>query len=345
MTEGAKPTLRPAWRAWLYENLARGVSRQALIDTLVRREVPIEVITQELCDSERDPYFQVIRNWVQAKQKLDSLLDIYRRMARHRRDDEVATFAQLPADELHENFRYRNRPVKLIRSIGGSPALKKWTPEFFGREYGNVDVPVTTNRGPDLLYEFDAPAYTRTMSFREFVDKLLASGPTNEFYITGRNEVFALPALRGLRDDIVLPEGYFDPARETPFTSKLWFGPSGTVTPFHHDTVDVLLVQIYGSKQVNLVPSWDTPLMHNHRGVFSETDAALPGVGGLSRDRAASQATVLLNPGECLLIPVGWWHEVRSLSVSISLGIHNFGGLDTSWRGRYWMDQAPPRCD
>ncbi len=34
--------------------------------------------------------------------------------------------------------------------------------------------------------------------------------------------------------------------------------------------------------------------------------------------------TVTLGPGECLYIPAGWWHFVRSLSVSVSISMTNF---------------------
>jgi ribosomal protein L16 Arg81 hydroxylase len=33
---------------------------------------------------------------------------------------------------------------------------------------------------------------------------------------------------------------------------------------------------------------------------------------------------VVLEPGQALFIPVGWWHHVRSLDVSISVSFTNF---------------------
>jgi ribosomal protein L16 Arg81 hydroxylase len=33
---------------------------------------------------------------------------------------------------------------------------------------------------------------------------------------------------------------------------------------------------------------------------------------------------VLLDPGQVLFLPVGWWHHVRSMDISISLSFTNF---------------------
>jgi hypothetical protein len=38
----------------------------------------------------------------------------------------------------------------------------------------------------------------------------------------------------------------------------------------------------------------------------------------------ATVITVPLNPGDALFIPIGWWHHVRSLDVSMTLTHINF---------------------
>jgi ribosomal protein L16 Arg81 hydroxylase len=42
----------------------------------------------------------------------------------------------------------------------------------------------------------------------------------------------------------------------------------------------------------------------------------------------------LVEPGEILFIPIGWWHAVRSLDVSMSLSFTNlrFNDPEIGWR-------------
>jgi ribosomal protein L16 Arg81 hydroxylase len=38
----------------------------------------------------------------------------------------------------------------------------------------------------------------------------------------------------------------------------------------------------------------------------------------------ADMLDVVLQPGEVLFIPVGWWHHIRSLEISINVSFTNF---------------------
>lgn len=123
-----------------------------------------------------------------------------------------------------------------------------------------------------------------------------------------------------------------------------WFGTEGTVTPLHFDSYDNLLVQVAGYKYVRLYSPDQTKFLY----VNSERNIDM----GETRDRAFSQdvtmaqnnispidveapseenlrdyplfgssqfTEAILSPGDCLFIPEGTWHYVRSLSPSFSL--------------------------
>lgn len=50
-------------------------------------------------------------------------------------------------------------------------------------------------------------------------------------------------------DDIeIFPE--FLNSRDAAGKIFVWFGPAGTVTPMHHDTMNILMAQVYGRKRV-----------------------------------------------------------------------------------------------
>jgi quercetin dioxygenase-like cupin family protein len=52
--------------------------------------------------------------------------------------------------------------------------------------------------------------------------------------------------------------------------------------------------------------------------------------------RSASILEVVVEPGEFLFIPVGWWHWVKALDISISVSFTSFDvkGSPVAWR--FW---------
>jgi ribosomal protein L16 Arg81 hydroxylase len=85
------------------------------------------------------------------------------------------------------------------------------------------------------------------------------------------------------------------------------------------------LCQVYGRKRVLLCPPFELSLIRNtHHGVYSDIDAESPDLDAFPEFAKISRKEVVLSPGEALFIPVGWWHHVRTLEMSINLAFTNF---------------------
>jgi ribosomal protein L16 Arg81 hydroxylase len=88
--------------------------------------------------------------------------------------------------------------------------------------------------------------------------------------------------------------------------------------------MNLLFVQLHGRKQFTLVAPGVTPRVYNEVGVYAEVDPANPDYQAYPDFRDAATTLVTLEPGETLFLPVGWWHRVESLDISISLSFTNF---------------------
>ena len=104
----------------------------------------------------------------------------------------------------------------------------------------------------------------------------------------------------------------------------LWLGPAGTVTPLHHDVDNVLFVQLHGEKMITLASPMQSHRMYNGISVYSEVDARAPDLVRHPLFAEVDLLRVTVRPGDVLFIPVGWWHQVESLSVSVSVSFVNF---------------------
>lgn len=147
-----------------------------------------------------------------------------------------------------------------------------------------------------------------------------------------------------LRNDISIPDYCFtDPPKYSePMVSgeqatprleepllNAWFGPAGTVSPLHTDPYYNILCQVFGKKYVRLYSPDQTDKLYPRgvEGGVNMSNTSELDVEGNSDEmmrvyplfQQAKYVETVLEEGQCLFIPVGWWHYVRSLSVSFSV--------------------------
>lgn len=106
--------------------------------------------------------------------------------------------------------------------------------------------------------------------------------------------------------------------------TRLWFGPKGTITPLHHDGSNILFGQVYGRKHIKLIDPYSIDRVYNDRTAYSAVDLTDIDYKRFPLIREVEIIDVILEPGQFVLLPIGWWHWVRSLDVSISIGFQNF---------------------
>lgn len=228
-------------------------------------------------------------------------------------------------------------PVVFRGAAAEWPCTQRWTAEFLRERL--ADKPVIVTRAASRQFRADperghyTPQQMQKMSFGEFLDRIsvVDPGPDDPSYYLHRQSLEQqLPELRG---DIVVPSHVAGAAL---LLVSLWMGPAGSVTPIHHDFTDNLFVQVRGKKRVILYePDPDSAFYRlPFRAANGRSSWHLSQVG--SRDtadvethplfRQARAFEAVMEPGDMLLIPNLFWHEVHSLDTpSISLS--------------YWWDQ------
>ncbi|WP_395333947.1 cupin-like domain-containing protein [Novosphingobium sp. BL-8H] len=226
----------------------------------------------------------------------------------------------LPGHAFLDHFYAPGRPVVIEGAIAHWPALARWTPDYLAGTVGSAEIEYQGGRDGAGDFELAKDRHKRRMAFDAFV-AMIVQGQGNDAYITAYNSGTNAAAFAPLMADVMAVSEYL-----TPDPGMLWVGPAGTFTPLHFDLTNNLLIQITGRKQVRLVPPSQTRLLYNHRHVFSAVHD-LDDPARLDAHPLAKQVEsydVTLEPGDMLYIPIGWWHQVRSLDFSVMMTCTNF---------------------
>ncbi|MDF0556040.1 cupin-like domain-containing protein [Kamptonema sp. UHCC 0994] len=311
-------------RRWMAINKLLNQPEDGIIQMLVKMGVDANLATEEVRGIASHPYFQICNNFVQLLQKMESQLQIQTQLAAlSSKFGTIERKSNLSRAEFLENYYAKNTPVILTNAMSNWPALHLWNPNYLKQKYGHATVEIQSNRESDPEYEINLEKHKQTVLFSKYVDMVASSGESNNYYMVANNQNLEREEFKSLFDDIDIFSEYLNPA-DTSGRAFFWFGPAGTITPLHHDPVNLILAQVLGRKRVRMISPERTPLMYNYVGVFSKVDGENPDFEKYPLYRNVKILEFILEPGEALFIPVGWWHHVKSLDVSISVSFTNF---------------------
>jgi hypothetical protein len=119
---------------------------------------------------------------------------------------------------------------------------------------------------------------------------------------------------------------------------NIYVNPSGHKSGLHYDSVDGTLMQMHGSKKVVFFPPSQTDnlypfpvYIHLFYGLkmrcwFSQVNLENPDFTLFPKFQEALQhkCEVILNTGEILFIPEGWWHDVTALGDEMVCAVNRF---------------------
>jgi hypothetical protein len=336
-TTGPGLSMTPDWHRWVAENVLLRNSPQSIVEAMLKAGFDQPTAVREVQAAVNHPYLRAAAQLgagangqapvaVQASTaKADKIAWFLENQRRAKRL--ASTFGQVPRvkkpsrQAFLDDFYSQNRPCIIEGAMDDWPAMTKWTGEYLKAKCGDRIVEVQANRSSDANYEINQTKLKKEMTFGEFVDIVESGIQTNDWYITANNSGKNKEALKELWGDIVL----FDYLKDDPSNNGFfWYGPAGTVTPLHHDLTNNFMAQVRGSKRIKLVAPYESADVYNNRHCYSPVDPENPDLARFPKFADVRVIDVVIGPGDLFFLPVGWWHHVRGLEISITMTFTNF---------------------
>ncbi|CAN0902064.1 Lysine-specific demethylase JMJ30 [Linum grandiflorum] len=223
---------------------------------------------------------------------------------------------------LREHFLV-GLPVIISDSMAHWPAVKKWNDiDYLRTVAGDRTVPVEVGKNY-LCQEWKQELIT----FSQFLERIQGNSSSSGVptYLAQHplfDQASSNLLINQLRNDICIPD-YCCAGGGELRSLNAWFGPSGTVTPLHHDPHHNIFAQVVGKKYIRLYsPSLSEDLHpHNETMLYNSSKVDLDNIDEKSFPKVHDLEFLdcILEEGEMLYIPPKWWHYVRSLTTSLSV--------------------------
>jgi len=209
-----------------------------------------------------------------------------------------------------------HEPALIEDFAAGWPALETWNPPDLSRRFGDRSVRVY-----DASFGQPGPGYmgsVDTMPFARFLDDVLHHGRDLRMFLY--NIARQIPELV---DDIAPPPVGVSFSRRFIFT---FFGCRGATTPLHYD-IDmgcVFHTVIRGRRRIRLFsPDQSIALYRHPFTVRSYIDLDRPNDHAHPALRFSNGREFVMEAGQTLFMPPGWWHEFHYLEPGIGVSLRS----------------------
>lgn len=309
---------------WAAKGKLLGISDEVVFSRLAEVGLSEETARAQLAALVASPLYQAANSIAVRLRKQEQLLEARNRLRALSQDSAtIPEVSGISPPEFLERYYSRNEPVKLLGMMQAWSAPSLWSPGYLKERVGDELIEfmaVPEGASADVSHVRRTPQIGK---FSQYIDLIEGCGSTNKYYLVGYNRFMEKPGAAALFEDIILFPGFLNPSSRKGRVF-FWYGPQGTVTPLHHDTSNIFMAQVRGKKHIKLVSPEDTPYIYNSAAVFSEVDCESPDYDRHPAFKKAKVYDVVLEPGQVLFLPVGWWHHVRALDVSITVTFTNF---------------------
>lgn len=328
------------FRRLIAERLLDGADPDDLAKQLASGHgISLGIVQSEIARAAKSPYLKAAEALQWRIGKWEWVLGNGARLAANDPGGLAVPELDRPDPDLFYRDHYRaHRPVLVRGLFDHWPARARWSLDYVAQALGDRPVKVQWNRASDKDFERHVEAHGAFRPFSEIAERLRAEEPSNDFYITANNADANRAAFAPLFRDVGDMPGILQPgsARDQGF---IWIGPKGTITPWHHDLTNNLLIQLVGRKRVRMVASHDVAGMRNDRHCFSAwgSDDLLPGP---AHDGKPPVLECTIGPGDALFLPVGWWHHVDGLDQTIGMSFTTF-----AWNNDFYSDYRSYNLD
>ena len=231
---------------------------------------------------------------------------------------EVDRVSEISRDDFQSKYMHPERPLVIESLAADWPARRKWTPEFFRQEHGHRLVKVYD-------HSFATPGETymsslRTIPLRDYIDQVIHQDGDLRMFLY--NMVREAPELK---QDVIFPDLADGFSKMFIF---MFFGCTGSVTPIHYDIdmTHVFHTPLYGRKRVVLfAPDQSRRLYQHPFTIRSYVNVDEPDYQRFPALAGARGYQAILEPGETIFIPSGYWHHI----------VYERGGYSVSLRCRH----------
>jgi hypothetical protein len=220
-----------------------------------------------------------------------------------------------PAIERFAAFRKASLPVLLDGLIDtqGSPAT--WSLSRLRDRFADRVISVLPTQSGRVSSDVHTGVSFEAVRFGEYIDRL-ERGDHPEAYLITPGDTW----LPELNEDLPPPEYCRQAAWRI---SRFWLSAPQTSSPLHHDVAENIFFQLAGRKRFYLYSPSASPWLYSNpfRSAlpnYSRFDPEQPDYEHFPLSRDVRPLELILEPGTALYLPSRWWHQVRSLDLSVS---------------------------